>query len=434
VDDPIDAPGTSRHPELRNVAAGIVGDLCAAAVWDSTGSHCNWIGRQDSLDATPGVTASSAALGPDLYAGSTGIALFLADAVACRLDPDGNAAHTAAAALRRSARFHQRDAAPGMRISPLSFYAGHLGAAHVATRLMAVSADTDLDEVVDRLMKQVWAEPVADAPCDLIAGCAGAIPALLLLSREPDFSFCGDLAFRCGERLCEAAIWDGEDCAWAPAEGIASTSPLTGMAHGAAGPALALLELYAATGHTPFLRTARGGFSFEDSLFSPAAENWLDPRSPYSGERGERVGRSLVAWCHGAPGIALSRARATALDPERADTHEASVRRVMPTILAALSAQVELPNADASLCHGIAGLSEMVFTLGELLGEDGWTHTGTGVAQELAARHDPGTHWPSGLQAGGPHPGLLVGSAGIGHHFLRTAHPGALRSALLLTP
>ena len=64
----------------RDAAFRIGESLCRQAVWDSTGRHCNWIGRVrvgESERASPtGVVA--AALGPGLREGSAGIALFLA--------------------------------------------------------------------------------------------------------------------------------------------------------------------------------------------------------------------------------------------------------------------------------------------------------------------------------------------------------------------
>ncbi len=63
----------------RDAAFRIGESLCRQAVWDSTGRHCNWIGRVrigESEHASPtGVVA--AALGPSLREGSAGIALFL---------------------------------------------------------------------------------------------------------------------------------------------------------------------------------------------------------------------------------------------------------------------------------------------------------------------------------------------------------------------
>jgi lantibiotic modifying enzyme len=283
-------------------------------------------------------------------------------------------------------------------------------------------------------MMQVRAATASDPPFDLIAGCAGAIPPLLLLAAEPGLEYCEGLAIRCGERLCATAAWEDGQCAWSPSPGAAAGTPLTGMSHGATGPARALLELHARTGHAPFLRTARGAFAYEDSFYSPAAENWVDTRSPYSGEPGNRTGRCISAWCHGAPGIALARARAAILDVEMAERHSATVRRAASTIFATLDARLADDDGDATLCHGTAGLSEIALTLGGLMSDGEWEERAIAAAHELAANHDPESYWPSGVSAGGPNPTLMIGASGVGHHFLRVAFPDKVPSVLLLSP
>jgi lantibiotic modifying enzyme len=419
----------SHGSALAAAVASIVDELCASAVWDSGGTRCNWVGRRDVIDAAPGTAAAAGAVGPDLYAGSTGIALFLAEAARSGFGSD--AAAVAAGALRRSTSFYKSERIKAV-ISPLSFFAGHLGAAYVAARLRRVAPEIDLDEDLSWLMEQVRAARPLAAPSDLVSGCAGAIPALLLLAREPGLGFCEELAFRCGEQICATATWDGEDCAWSPADQVLATAPLTGMSHGAAGAARALLELYARTGHAPFLRTARGAFAFEDSHFSVAAGNWIDTRSPYLGERGNRTGRCITTWCHGAPGIALARARATVLDPDRGELHAEAVRVGASATLAELGARSQTAVTDATLCHGIAGLSEILISLGEMMHDNTWTQRGLDAAHELAASHDPADYWPSGVNAGGPNPTLMIGSAGVGHHLLRAADGGETPSVLLV--
>lgn len=53
--------------------------LCTNAFWE--GSRCNWIGRTLGDDATPDINSlfplANKALGPEIYNGTSGIALFL---------------------------------------------------------------------------------------------------------------------------------------------------------------------------------------------------------------------------------------------------------------------------------------------------------------------------------------------------------------------
>ncbi len=86
-------PAAGRSPGQRRARAGRSADpraargrdrigraLCRSACWDRDGRHCNWTGRPEAeMTATGGpITPTLEALGPDLYGGSAGIALFLA--------------------------------------------------------------------------------------------------------------------------------------------------------------------------------------------------------------------------------------------------------------------------------------------------------------------------------------------------------------------
>jgi len=121
--------GTAATSPLA-VATGIGDVICRAAFWSRNGSTCNWVGRSVDEMRHPGGTIAPkvVALGPDLYSGTTGIALFLA-----RLhDHTGHPEHrrTALGAIAHSiATFERSTVDP---FSSVSFYCGPLGAAFAA--------------------------------------------------------------------------------------------------------------------------------------------------------------------------------------------------------------------------------------------------------------------------------------------------------------
>jgi len=148
----------------------------------------------------------------------------------------------------------------------------------------------------------------ADKRLNVIGGCAGVIGPLLALARvedgagEPDGGLLA-LAVSCGEHL---VAHQSEDGGWPHLD---AKKPLTGFSHGAAGIAAALARLHRATGMADFLRSAQHGLDYERSQFSPERGNWPDFRTA------ETPTQFMNSWCHGAPGIALSRLclRGTAL-------------------------------------------------------------------------------------------------------------------------
>ena len=92
-----------------------------------------------------------------------------------------------------------------------------------------------------------------------------------------------------------------------------SSNNLTGFSHGAAGIGYALLELYDITKELKFLMAAENAFSYENHWFNKQNNNWPDFGTHdgirVSKDKNQRLAYSY-AWCHGAPGIGLSRIRA----------------------------------------------------------------------------------------------------------------------------
>ena len=78
---------------------------------------------------------------------------------------------------------------------------------------------------------------------------------------------------------------------------------------------------------------------------------------------------SETRWCNGAPGIAVARLRAAALDRAREADHVAKARIAIATTLEAIDDLVPNRRADATLCHGLSGLIEIAWIAGGLLDE-----------------------------------------------------------------
>ena len=113
-------------------------------------------------------------------------------------------------------------------------------------------------------------------------------------------------AVRLGDGLLQSADKSDAGYSWkAPAS--VGRHNLTGFSHGAAGVAYAMLELFRATGDSKYRTAAEEAFNYERHWFDAEAANWPDFREE-AGRRYRNAPRSFAAtWCHGAPGIALSR-------------------------------------------------------------------------------------------------------------------------------
>jgi lantibiotic modifying enzyme len=120
----------------------------------------------------------------------------------------------------------------------------------------------------------------------------------------------------------------------------------------------------------------------------------------------------MTAWCHGAPGIGLARLRAVKLLSERRNSLMTGVRRA----IRATTAQLEtLPaEADASPCHGRAGLAETLLYATHVLGD--------AEHADRAARA-----WRSSVRRF-----TELGYAGIGYALLRADDPVTSPPMLLI--
>jgi hypothetical protein len=425
--DPESPVEFARGPFLA-AAARIGAALCESAFWNLDGRLCNWIGCTDgdSGRGSGSISHTAQAIGHDVYDGSAGIALFLAQLA--EITGERKVTRTAAGAVLRSLRQIGR-VGTTVQASPVSFYSGELGVAWTARKVGQATQNPGLVAASGTILNQIADSVSLPHDLDLIGGNAGAVPVLFALGREAGMEHCRELAIRLGEELLRTAVPQDVGCAWPQQMGSgsnATTAPLTGFSHGAAGIGRALFEVYLATGRSDFLECARHAFAYEDSLFEPSERNWPGV-SPDDGGPAYHV-----LWCHGAPGIALSRLRAALVDPDRADLYLAKARLGLATTLDAIEQSVESPRWDTCLCHGLAGLGEVILIAGQMLKDPVYTQQAEDLGRALIERYGESGKWPSGIPSGGPNPSLMIGLAGVGHWFLRLHDPAAVPSVLLL--
>ncbi|MBC8067426.1 MAG: hypothetical protein IAG13_03755 [Deltaproteobacteria bacterium] len=415
--------------EVIEAGARSIGDaLCRSAIW--SGEHCNWIGHcvEEIDDATHAVTPMVGSLEADLYGGSSGVGMFLARLAT--LTHHDEHRRTAIGALRRSLRVADR-------LAPSGFYSGRLGVAHAVALGGAWLGDDELRSAGVELgctaLEATSELPAGQEPIDVIAGLAGAIHAALALSRLPG----GEALERGAQELAArlvARAHRGEQGSWSwhehdganGHEALPQAPALTGMSHGAAGIGLALLEVWHRSGDPLVLEAARGAFAYEDRLYRADQRNWPDLREWVVQSSGEHS--CGMTWCHGAPGIALSRLRALELLPQEQQWRDDAVAAVDVTS-EELTRRIHQRGLDATLCHGTCGLAEALLLGARLLERGDLLDQARAVAADLAARvvHEP---LVSGVPTGGPNPSLMLGSAGVGWFFLRVLDPERVASFL----
>ncbi len=375
-----------------DAAHAIARRLCADALW--SGARCNWLGdAMEYVDRDWRVVHR--ACGTTLYDGTSGIGLFLARVAAETGDDVVRA--TARGALEQCvSRMHDLPAS-----GRLGVYSGWTG---IATALIESGRSLGEERWIEAgqtLLSSLTVDSDDGEALDVISGPAGAIPALLATG-DPAAR---ELAIALGDRLATRARSSGDALSWETLPGL---PPLTGYSHGASGIAVALHELYVATGEPSWAEMAARALAWERRHYVASEENWPDLRSSTPGAPPS----CACAWCHGAPGIALARLRLLGSDARLGEELAAAMRSTRRGIDNAL----KMPRYDCTYCHGLAGLAEVFVEAG---GEENLA-----VAREVAdamlervAR--VGAPWPCGVPNGGETPALMTGVAGVGWFMLR---------------
>ena len=262
-----------------------------AVVWLKPGS------TQGSL------SGKAITLGPHLYAGYSGVALFLA-ALGHVLDRGyGNLALRALVPLRKQLTFL---VANPVAAEKLKFKIGGLvGLGAFIYSFIRIGLWLDEPRLIAEaceIATLITPERIEqDTSLDLMYGSAGAVLSLLLLDREAPATLRDKVspltrAIQCGEHLLRRSIvFDCSARGWP-----AHIQPLgSGFAHGASGIAYALAQLAERSQREDFRQAAKEGLAFERLCYSPVDRNWRSQRDS------EQI--RITAWCTGAPGVALGR-------------------------------------------------------------------------------------------------------------------------------
>jgi type 2 lantibiotic biosynthesis protein LanM len=396
--------------ELESQVRAISERLTVLAL--TTRRDATWIG----IRSRNGINWWVDPVGPDLYDGLGGIALFLAYAGVFLDAPQyTELARAASVTMRR-----QIDDLQKRDDVLLGGFSGLGGNIYSLTHLAQLLGDASLLDAASRIVSHLPRLIAWDTRFDVVAGAAGCIKCLLGLHRFEANGSALEAAVLCGDHLLSEASRMETGIGWIRPE--LGPRPLAGFGHGGAGAAWALLELSAATGETRFRTAAHAAIAYERTLYSYEHRNWRDIREHHGDLRvAERINNDTFMryWCNGAAGIGLGRLASNIGDGEtRAE------------IAAATTAALGGFGLNHCLCHGDLGNLELLVRAEEFL-PVGVTANGALVrVLDSMERHGWVCGHPHGLES----PGLMLGLAGIGLGLLRLARPATIPCVLLLDP
>jgi type 2 lantibiotic biosynthesis protein LanM len=357
-------------------------------------------------------------IGVDLYAGISGVALFLGYLGAIV----GQARYTELAQRGIATVCGQLEELRRFQLG-VGGFTGWGSLIYTLTHLGTLWDMPALWNHIDTVLEWLPAQIDQDKQYDIIGGSAGCIASLLGLYRCRPREETLALAIQCGDRLVAEARPMQQGIAWM--FNLGRSQPLTGFAHGTAGIATALLELAAASGIERFRAAGLAALAYERSQFSAEVGNWPDLRDPELSGFVLPAGQQAfgTAWCHGAPGIGLGRLQLLPILDDA--TIRAEITIAVQTTLS------QGFGANHSLCHGDLGNLELVVEAGRRLGRPDWL----AQAEQRTASifdHIAEQGWLCGVPLGVETPDLMMGIAGIGYGCLRLAEPERIPRVLQL--
>jgi type 2 lantibiotic biosynthesis protein LanM len=355
------------------------------------------------------------AIPPDLYNGSAGIALFLAylDAIV----PRQEFRQAAQRALSYSITHQDRQT--------IGAFQGLSGVIYVLTHLHHLWKSPELLAQAIALSRELSAHIAEDQEFDILSGSAGVIPVMLGLAQAAS----GEglpCARRCARQLLQHASHEAHGLSWPLKRPEEATANLTGFSHGASGIGWALISLGSATHQPEYIAAGRQAFAYEARHFDERERDWYDLRANSAAANQDGL-HFANAWCNGAAGIGLSRIASWAMLGKQDDELLKEAHIALATTLRNFHRL-----GNDTLCHGRAGNAELLLRFAILKGEPAFQLEANVQAQAQWRNFEKARNWIFGGVGVNVFPGLMIGLAGLGMHFLRLAYPEQIPSPLLL--
>ncbi len=256
----------------------------------------------------------------------------------------------------------------------------------------------------------------------VLSGSAGSVIFLLRLHQATKDQGVLDAAVLAGNHIAETVERDTEGARWdwLREDQVRFSA---GFVHGASGIAYALAELWRFTGDDALKNLVCDAWRWIEAVALDDERGICWNRWPGDPHR------PRVQWCHGAPGIGLAAARAAEIFDDD------DLRRFAERCAHATLAAGDVRN-NPSQCHGLAGNAELFIELARVTGDDSWLAHARAFgdrARGYREEHDGGVRW-MGDEPGNYSPDFMLGSAGLGHFFLRLARPDQVQMPLMVRP
>ncbi|GIN51001.1 bacteriocin formation protein [Bacillus paralicheniformis] len=347
-------------------------------------------------------------VGLDLYNGNSGIALFLAYLSYFTGEQRFKEAAEQAIVpiLNDMKKFSENPT------WSLGAYSGVGGNLFTTILLAELWNDSSLHQQVEKALPGYIAMINEDTIFDYIGGATGALDILLCIFHRTGSIQAVKGAISCGKHLMKhGRVMKSGGMGW---PSVLDGSVLTGYSHGTGGTAAALSSLNYWTENKAILPYISKALEYERTFYDEKEKNWRTP------------GRdtSSYAWCHGAPGILLSRLRLK----ENGWTDPLLDREIEVALETTLHKGF---GNNRSYCHGDFGQLEILLYAKQVLQDrelDVYIESVRSQLLEIVKQK----MWNYGISRGTEAKGLMTGLAGIGMGLLKQYDSEAVPNILNL--
>ncbi|MBR1692747.1 MAG: type 2 lantipeptide synthetase LanM family protein [Lachnospiraceae bacterium] len=347
-------------------------------------------------------------LGHEFYGGNAGIAFYLAHlwkvtGNACFLDSAKKAAELPMTLL--DDKYLDQTTAIGA-------FTGAAGTLYMLDALADLTGDTHLREWVEEKVLSLGRLLPFDRQCDVIGGTAGYLAvARKLAAKSTKGKEIKAVIAAAAEHLLNEAVDKKDFVYWNCLPG----KHYCGFSHGSAGIHTYLYLAMRDLGDERADCMLRQSLNYERSCFDRKAGNWM---------RSETERKSSHTWCHGAPGILLSK-----LLLYRAGVCDTLLKTELEQALAR-TRQLGIGN-NPTYCHGDLGNLAILNLAGDVLGQEQLKNTNIHIFQELY-RTTLSRKWHTKEMKACHTYGLMVGLAGWGYSLLSNYTQNSLPEFLWL--
>jgi type 2 lantibiotic biosynthesis protein LanM len=383
------------HKKSLGQAKKILDELIERAIVEK--NYITW----PSVKTQPDYSVALDFTNLDLYSGASGIGLtFLYASEIYRNEQYKNIAHQVLNILLEAIEKNT------LTLSTIGAYSGLSGIVYTLSCFYYKLPSLKIQKALMKVLTKIETLIENDQQLDIIEGCAGFIAVLIYAKPLIEKNNFNRLLKKCVEHLLKLYPEPSVLTPFQKKNGYSQA--LLGFSHGVAGIAWALNHANVYLKRTDVSLWVQEALIYEDQYFNKIKNNWPNfiKKSP----------SYQTAWCHGAPGIGLS--RLTMNLPDKMLSAEKN------TLKNGFS-------GNMCVCHGSLGNLEFLHQLKNKIPSKkrktnylkAWSNTISQIEQNGLTLQVPSTLFL---------PGLMLGNAGIAYQLMRLVSPEKVPSILMM--